>query len=86
MNEDKVIMTIVKLEADMVDVKETLANINGQLGSLTAIMQSQDKMVKLLVDMKTEQVANKYRNDNMEERIETLETEMEQVKRHLQMA
>ena len=86
MNEDKVIMTIVKLEADMVDVKETLANINGQLGSLTAIMQSQDKMVKLLVDMKTEQVANKYRNDNMEERIETLETEMEQVKRRLQMA
>lgn len=66
MNEDLVIQKIIKLEEDMVDVKQQVK----KLDEWDTLMLGQDKIIKLLETIRIEDAAAKSKTDRLEKRID----------------
>lgn len=82
MNEDLVIQKIIKLEEDVTWVKEQMA---AKLDTQT-FLNGQDEIIKVLRDIQTEQAATNHALRRHEDRIETLETDVQKIKLQVNLA
>jgi hypothetical protein len=74
-NEDLVIKKIIKLEEEVVVIKETMATKN----DIRLIMDGQDKMIRLMERWDDKRVL-------MNDAIKTLDKDVIHIKKHLQLA
>jgi chromosome segregation ATPase len=80
MEENKIVESIVQLQADVLDIKEKIKNVPENLDTILTV---QDKITGMLKNIHTEMAATNHALLRHEGRIERLEDDVEELQTHL---